>query len=171
MDIRSFNVNEDQYREMLGQEVRIQAVIEALGVPEHARILEVGCGRGVALPVFSRLCKPLRLVGLDIDPGALGQAAVLLQRTSTEAELVVGDVREMPFEDDSFDVVIDFGTCFHIERPDKAVIEIARVLAPGGICIHESELGPTQDEQPVSRAPETAWPTSMIYPPATGSLN
>jgi SAM-dependent methyltransferase len=46
----------------------------------------------------------------------------------------------MPFGDDAFDVVIDFGTLFHIARPEAAAGEISRVLAPGGLFIHETKL-------------------------------
>jgi SAM-dependent methyltransferase len=46
----------------------------------------------------------------------------------------------MPFPDGSFDVVIDFGTCFHISRPEAALSEIARVLGEGGVLVHETPL-------------------------------
>jgi ubiquinone/menaquinone biosynthesis C-methylase UbiE len=99
-----------------------------LDLPKEARILEVGCGRGIALPVLDRLCRPRRLVGLDIDGALLAKAADALRQEGADAELAEGDVREMPFADGSFDVVIDFGTLFHISRGDVAAAEIARVL-------------------------------------------
>jgi SAM-dependent methyltransferase len=46
----------------------------------------------------------------------------------------------MPFSDSCFDVVIDFGTCFHISRPEAGLSEIARVLGEGGVLIHETPL-------------------------------
>jgi ubiquinone/menaquinone biosynthesis C-methylase UbiE len=42
------------------------------------------------------------------------------------------DVRSLPFDDESFDTVFDFGTCHHISAPVRALGEIARVLRPGG---------------------------------------
>jgi protein-L-isoaspartate O-methyltransferase len=45
-----------------------------LDVPERARILEVGCGRGIALAALARLRAPERLVGVDLDPEALWDA-------------------------------------------------------------------------------------------------
>ena len=120
-------------------QLEIPAMVRALGIPSDARILEVGCGRGVALPVLERLCSPRRLVGLDIDPKLLAEAAVNLRKHGTSAELCTADVRRMPFAAGSFDVIIDFGTLFHIARPQAAAAEIARVLSPGGMFVHETK--------------------------------
>jgi ubiquinone/menaquinone biosynthesis C-methylase UbiE len=49
-------------------------------------------------------------------------------------------VRAMPFPDHSFDVVIDFGTCYHVDRPSEALEEISRVLRPGGTFAYETPL-------------------------------
>ena len=120
-------------------QLEIPAMVRALGIPGDARILEVGCGRGVALPVLDELCSPRRLVGLDIDPELLEVAAANLREHGTRAELCAADVRRMPFDDGAFDVIIDFGTLFHIARPQAATAEIARVLAPGGMFVHETK--------------------------------
>jgi len=119
-------------------QVEIPAMVMALGIPSEVRILEVGCGRGIALPVLDRLCSPRRLVGLDIDPELLAEAAANLREHGTTAELCAADVRQMPFGDGEFDVIVDFGTLFHIAKPQAASAEIARVLAPGGIFVHET---------------------------------
>lgn len=102
-------------------------------------MLEIGCGRGVALPVFHRLLEPALLVGVDLNRGFLTIASA--QRPAARpARLVGGDVRRLPFPDSSFDMVIDFGTCYHIARPEEALAEIARVLAPSGIFATEARL-------------------------------
>ena len=120
--------------------LEVPALVRALALPTEARVLEVGCGRGIALPVLDRMCRPRRLVGLDIDERLLARAAEELRQSGAEAELVRGDVREQPFADDSFDVVVDFGTLFHIARADAAAAEISRVLAPGGLFVHETKV-------------------------------
>ena len=119
-------------------QLEIPAMVRALEIPSDSRILEVGCGRGIALPVLDRLCSPRRLVGLDIDPELLVEAAANLREHGTRAQLVAADVRRMPFADGAFDVIIDFGTLYHIARPQAASAEIARVLAPGGMFVHET---------------------------------
>ena len=110
---------------------------EALRLPRGARLLEVGCGRGVALSYFAERLRPARLVGLDVDPTLLAEAEASWNG-SGPVELVCGDARALPFPDSSFDLVVDFGTLFHVARPEQAVVEIARVLAPGGLFVHET---------------------------------
>jgi SAM-dependent methyltransferase len=117
------------------EQVEVPALVRLMGLPAERRMLEVGCGRGIALPVLTRLCRPSRLAGLDIDRELLDDA-----RRRCGAELVHGDVRDLPFPDASFDVVIDFGTCYHIARPEAALREIARVLAPEGLFVTETPL-------------------------------
>lgn len=129
----------DEGRNTRQSQLEIPAMVRAVGIPSDARILEVGCGRGIAIPVLDRLCSPRRLVGLDIDSELLAEAAANLREHGTTAELCTADVRRMPFADGSFDVIIDFGTLFHIARPQAASAEIARVLAPGGMFIHETK--------------------------------
>jgi len=120
--------------------IEIPLMVRALGLPTGGRVLEVGCGRGVALPGLARLLRPSRLVGLDIEPGLLAEAIQRLEAAGVVAELVPGDVRRMPFSRGSFDLVVDFGTCYHIARQGAALAEIARVLAPGGLFIHETPV-------------------------------
>jgi ubiquinone/menaquinone biosynthesis C-methylase UbiE len=120
--------------------IEIPLMVRALGLPTGGRVLEVGCGRGVALPGLARLLRPSRLVGLDIEPAFLAEAGQRLEVAGVVAELVPGDVRRMPFPRASFDLVVDFGTCYHIARPGAALAEIARVLASGGLFIHETPV-------------------------------
>ena len=76
---------EAEYRPFPNEEARNhrQASIEvplmawALGLPTGGRVLEVGCGRGVALPGLARLLGPSRLAGLDIEPALLAEARAL----------------------------------------------------------------------------------------------
>lgn len=115
-------------------------MVRALGLPPGGRVLEVGCGRGVALPVLARLLRPSRLTGLDPDTEFLNEARVRLAESGVAAELVPGDVRRLPFPDGSFDLIVDFGTCYHIARAELALAEVARVLATGGLFVHETPL-------------------------------
>jgi 2-polyprenyl-3-methyl-5-hydroxy-6-metoxy-1,4-benzoquinol methylase len=120
-------------------QLEVPVLVRAMALPEGARILEVGCGRGIALPVLDRMCAPRRLVGLDVEGELLTEAAEHLGEEGVKAELCCGDVRRMPFDDESFDVVLDFGTLYHIARSPAALEEIARVLAPGGVFVYETK--------------------------------
>jgi len=131
----------DRARRNLCQEtLEVPAMAWALGLAKGGRVLEVGCGRGVALPVLARLLRPQRLVGLDIDRSLLERARERTAGRVGLVELQVGDVRALPFSDATFDLVVDFGTCYHVARRERALCEIARVLAPGGRFVHETRL-------------------------------
>jgi len=129
----------EQGRNTRQTRLEVPVLVRALGLPTGVRILEVGCGRGIALPVLDRLCSPRRLAGLDIDEELLAEAADNLREHGTQAELYRGDVRRMPFADEAFDVIIDFGTLYHIARSQAALDEIARVLAPAGTFVYETK--------------------------------
>lgn len=128
------------HRNALQERLEVPALVRLLDLPRGRRVLEVGCGRGVALPVLAALCDPTRLTGLDIDPALIVHADRHLGARGVAAELCCGDVREMPFPDGSFDLVVDFGTCYHVSRPEAAIGEIARVLGDGGQFVHETRL-------------------------------
>ena len=120
--------------------LEIPAMIRALRLPRGKRVLEVGCGRGCALTVLGKLLEPARLVGLDIDEEFLAAAERSLGEANVSAELLHGDVRDMPLPSNSFELVIDFGTCYHIAFAARALDEIHRVLTPGGQFVHETRL-------------------------------
>jgi SAM-dependent methyltransferase len=120
--------------------VEVPLFVRCLGLDRRARILEVGCGAGVALPVLHRLCAPHLLAGLDIDGIALTSAAEGVARLNPPVQLIHADVRAIPVRDGFFDAVVDFGTCYHIARPGDALSEIERVLTPGGVLATETKL-------------------------------
>ena len=127
-------------RNVLQECLEVPALVRSLKLPKDARILEVGCGRGVALAPLAQLCRPRALVGLDFDDALLAVARERLAARGIDADLVHGDVRALPFPDRSFDVVIDFGTCYHVADADRALNEIARVIDHGGRFVHETRV-------------------------------
>jgi len=125
-------------RNLMQEYVEVPVMVQLLGLPAGGRILEVGCGRGIALPPIARTLRPRLLVGLDVDKRLLRFARARLRERGVTASLHHGDVRALPFADARFDLVIDFGTCHHIGDPDRALGEIVRVLRPGGLFVCET---------------------------------
>ena len=131
-------------RNGLQERVEIPLMIRALRLPLGCRILEVGCGRGVALPVLAERLAPSALVGVDVDPMLVGIAQRRVRERGLRARVVEADVRSLPLASGSFDMVIDFGTCYHVsggrDGALAALREIARVLRPGGLFVHETRV-------------------------------
>ena len=126
------------HKNALQEAFEVPTLVRLLRLPAGRDVLEIGCGRGVALPPLARLTRPRRLVGVDVDAAALADARDHLAAEGVAAQLVEADARSLPFPDASFDVVVDFGTCYHIERAEQALAEIARVLRPNGVFVHET---------------------------------
>jgi ubiquinone/menaquinone biosynthesis C-methylase UbiE len=129
-----------QCRNALHGHLEMGLMFSLLDIPTGKRVLQVGCGSGVALPYLSRLCRPCALTGIDIDTALLGDSHDRLREEQIDVQLLEADVRDMPFPDRSFDVVVDFGLCYHVKRPDAALREIARVLDSCGTLVYETPL-------------------------------
>jgi ubiquinone/menaquinone biosynthesis C-methylase UbiE len=118
--------------------VEVPLAVALLSLPRGGRVLEIGCGPGATLEPLARLLAPSRLVGVDIDPALLALARE--RYASTHIEIVQADARALPFARGSFDIVVDFGICYHIARAAEARAEAARVLVLGGSFVTETKL-------------------------------
>jgi SAM-dependent methyltransferase len=124
--------------------IEIPLMLKMLRPPRGGRVLEIGCGRGVALPVLATLLTPSWLVGVDLDPLLVAIANERVTTARISARVIRGDIRALPLDSASFDLVIDFGTCYHVsggaDGARASLAEIARVLRPGGLFIHETPV-------------------------------
>jgi SAM-dependent methyltransferase len=93
-------------------------------------VLDAGCGVGYGTAVLAA-AGAARLVGLDNDPAAVANASSRYGGRDA-VEFLQGDLRELPFEDSSFDLVVCFEAIEHIERQDAALDELRRVLRDDG---------------------------------------
>jgi 2-polyprenyl-3-methyl-5-hydroxy-6-metoxy-1,4-benzoquinol methylase len=92
------------------------------------RVLEIGCGRGV----FAR---ELAERGADLDAADFSEAAVSHAARRLEglhARVLVADIQSIPFEDETFDVVISQETLEHVDDPQLGLSELVRVTRHGG---------------------------------------
>lgn len=97
-------------------------------------VLDVGCGAGVDLLIAARLVGPNgRVSGLDLTPEMAEKARVNIAKHGIpNAEVAVGAAENMPFEDESFDVVISNGVLNLSPLKEQTYREIYRVLRPSG---------------------------------------
>jgi ubiquinone/menaquinone biosynthesis C-methylase UbiE len=106
-------------------------------------VLDAGCGLGsIALDVAPRIA-PGRITGIDMDAGQIEVARQAARDRSIEnAEFRTGSVYELPFEDESFDVVYANAVLFYLREPERALAEMRRVLRPGGLAaVSDDDLG------------------------------
>lgn len=100
-----------------------------------ATVLDIACGEGYGSAVLSRLAK--RVVGVDVDAATVAEAN---RRYAAGSRLayVVGEAGAIPFGDASFDVVVSMETIEHLQKPERLIEEVRRVLRPGGLLILSS---------------------------------
>ena len=97
--------------------------------PIRGRCLEVGCGKGESsLEIVKRF--KVRLTAVDIDSKQVGLAKRTLEGTKVKVQKA--DATNLPFEDSSFDSVVETFVLVHIREYPKALSEINRVLKRGG---------------------------------------
>jgi SAM-dependent methyltransferase len=109
-----------------------ERLADALGVDEHPRLLDAGCGSCVHAARLAR--RGFRVTGVDFSDAALddARAALARQGLADRVELVRGDLLALPFPDASFDAASCWGVLMHVPEVERALAELARVVRPGG---------------------------------------
>lgn len=107
-----------------------RTLVEAIR-PERAeaRVCELGFGSGWLLEELAKEFPEAVLVGLDQSPGMTAHVRELL---GSKAEIVRGDMEQLPFADASFDTVATCWTLYFMNDIDAALEEIKRTIRPGG---------------------------------------
>lgn len=110
-------------------------VVELLAPRTGDRHLDIGCGLGQLLELSA--ARGARVFGIDSSPAMVERA----RRKVPGAQIEVGPAEEIPFPDDSFDIVTAMATFHHWADRDVGLAEAVRVLAPGGrLLIIEKDL-------------------------------
>ena len=98
------------------------------------RVLDLGSGAGTDSLIAAQMVGEAgRVTGIDMTPEMLAKArAAATEMGATNVEFVESEAEHLPFEDETFDVVISNGVIDLIPDKDAVFAELHRVLVPGG---------------------------------------
>jgi ubiquinone/menaquinone biosynthesis C-methylase UbiE len=102
-----------------------------LGLKTGMKVLDVATGTGnLAIPAAKTGAD---VIGIDIAPNLIEQAIERAKAEGVEVKFEVGDAEALPYEDNTFDVVMTMFGAMFAPRPDVTAAELIRVTKPGGL--------------------------------------
>lgn len=121
------------YENVLREALRV----EPFAVSGHQlRVLDCGVGTGAMSCALSRVSPgPFRLDAIDISPRMLEQARARFRDCDLQGTLRLGDIRQLPYGDGGFDLVMSAHVVEQMADPNLALDEMIRVLKPGGVLV------------------------------------
>lgn len=109
--------------------------LDAMDMPPAARVLDLGCGTGLAARAIARRAGFRgKVTGVDLSPYLVAAA----QRLASEeglgdrVEFRAGDVRRLDLDEGRFDALVAHTLLSHVEDPKSVVLQAARLVRPGG---------------------------------------
>lgn len=109
----------------------IQQIIEVMKPFVSGRVLDVGCGDGTLSDGISKLAQVTEVTGIDISNTAIEIAKSKYPHVTYR----VGEVTNLPFASDAFDIVTAIEVVEHIYDTERMFQELSRVLKPNGRII------------------------------------
>lgn len=111
-------------------------------------VLDCGAG-GNCPPLALFLEYGYKTYGIELSESQIERAKVFSIEHNADLNISKGDIKKLPFDDESISYIYSYNTIFHMKKEDiaKAVDEIKRVLKPGGICfvnflsVNDSDCG------------------------------
>lgn len=106
--------------------------INHFGITSESSILDVGCAKGFMLHDFQQILPGIKVVGIDVSEYAIENCI-----PSQKENLIVGNAKSLPFEDNSFDFILSVNTIHNLELEEckKALREIERVSRRGAFIM------------------------------------
>ena len=117
--------------------LRRYAIRRALFMVQQGEAVDLGCGPGYLVVEMAQQAPGLHVTGIDLSDGMLQQAQSCAQRSGLIGRVAFrkGDAAQIPFADNSLDLVISTLSLHHWSDPVAVLDEIDRVLRPGGAYV------------------------------------
>lgn len=129
-----------------------EVAIDLLNIKPRQKILEIGVGTGLSLPVYPRACK---VVGVDLSSSMLKEAEELIAKKKLKNVSVQQmDATKLEFPDDSFDGVLGNLFISATSFPRESLLEMKRVCKKGGTIVLMNHF---KSENPVLGTLESAF--------------
>lgn len=123
-------------------------------LPTFDRSLEIGAGTGYFTLHMLQAGIVREAVATDISPGMIEVLDANAARLGLTVESLVADAERLPFEDESFDLVLGHAVLHHIPDLARAFSEFHRVLRPGGVVLFAGE--PSRNGDKIAAVPKRA---------------
>ncbi len=122
--------------------------VSHLDISKDDVILDIGCGGGVNVERFLQMTEN-KVYGLDYSEIAVEKSTILNQKVIDEGrcEVIQGSVSELPFEDNTFDIVTGFETVYFWPDFVNDCKEVRRVLKDDGIMFICNEAIPNEEDE------------------------
>src|SRR5215208_852186 len=124
--------NAEAYERFMGRWSRRLAplLVRFGGLAAGERVLDVGCGTGSLALSLPGIADVASVTGVDLTPGFVEYASA--RNGDPRIGFQLGDARDLPFEDNSFDRAFSLLVLHFIPDAERAVAEMRRVVRPGG---------------------------------------
>ena len=99
------------------------------------RVLDVGCGTGYTTTGVLTRKDVSEVVALDMNSVQLKRAARNLAAEKARTSISKGDADNLPFVNGCFDMAVSVGAVEYFPKPEKVLVELARVTKPGGVVV------------------------------------
>ena len=109
--------------------------LKHLNIKSDDVILDIGCGGGININRMTKKAKKVYGVDYSIESVKLSREVNRQEIYDGKVEVLKGNVADLPFEDDTFDIVTAFETVYFWPDIEKSFGEVKRVLKPGGIFL------------------------------------
>ena len=149
----------EEFRQMLNRRsARTHAAYLLPHLSSGQKLLDFGCGPGTISVGLAKAVEPGELHGIDMEESEIELArAAAAGGGHDNATFHVGDVSDLPFEDDTFDVAHCHTVLMHVPDTEATLKEVRRVVKLGGHIASREMIASASFMAPVPESLESAW--------------